>query len=84
MGNMLLNAYSEEQSQFKGITWSITSLAFSASLFSLVSRPFGGIRIYKLRNKMQFTITTQTKNINNVRDAVCQITLVYCSTSLVK
>lgn len=50
-GNTLLNAYSEKQSQFQGFTWSITSLGFSASLFSLVSRPLGGIRIYRLREK---------------------------------
>lgn len=63
MGNMLLNAYSEKQSQFKEITWSITSLGFSASLFSLVSRPLGGMRIYRMRDKIkiQFSITTQNK-----------------------
>lgn len=45
MVDMQLNAHSERQPQLKGITWSITSFALSASFFILVSRPLGGIRI---------------------------------------
>lgn len=68
IGNMPLNAYSET---VNGITWSKTSLGFSASLFSLVSRPLGGIRIYRLRDKIksQFSIATQSNNKNNSREA---------------
>lgn len=70
MSNMLLNVSEKHSSQFRGITWSITSLGFSASLFSLVRRPLGGIRIYMLWDKIktQFSITTQTKNKNNIRE----------------